>query len=88
MLAVGVKVAVQVRPPSVVLKSPMLPFSTVTSLLSKPVTCSLKVTVTVEVSPILSAVSLSVILVTMGAVASMAMLLVDFEERLPAASMV
>ena len=44
-------------PPSVEVIAPSVPLTTVRSLASKPVTASLKVTVTVDVSPILSALS-------------------------------
>ena len=57
VLVVGVKVAVQVRPPSAVLTVLRVPLATVRSLLLKPVTASLKVMVTVEVSPAISALS-------------------------------
>ena len=56
-LAVGVKVAVQVTPPSPELTVLSVPPSTVRSLLSKPVTASLKVMVTSEVSPAVSELS-------------------------------
>ena len=56
-LAVGVKVAVQVTPPSLELTVLSVPPSTVRSLLSKPVTASENVTVTSEVSPMVSALS-------------------------------
>ena len=57
VLVVGVKVAVQVMPPSAVLTVLRAPLATVRSLLLKPVTASLKVMVTVEVSPAISALS-------------------------------
>ncbi len=47
---VGVKVPTQVLPPSVLLRGLKVPLSTVTSLLSKPVTFSLKVMVSWAVS--------------------------------------
>ncbi len=50
----GVKVAVQVTPPSMLLTLLRVPLLTVRSLLSNPFTASLKVMVTVEVSPILN----------------------------------
>ncbi|MNO62804.1 hypothetical protein D3C76_534850 [compost metagenome] len=57
MLAVGVKVAVQVIPPSLLLTAVSVPLAMVRSALVNPLTASLKVIVTSEVSPILSAVS-------------------------------
>ena len=45
-LAVGVKVAVQVMPPSLLLTALSVPLATVRSALVKPVTASLKVMVT------------------------------------------
>ncbi len=48
---VGVKVAVQVMPPSLLLTALNVPLATLRSLLSKPVTASEKVTVTRVVSP-------------------------------------
>ncbi len=66
MLALGVKVAVQVRPPSLVLSPLRLPLATLKSAMSRPLTCSLKVTVTVAVSPIRRLVSLRVMLVAAG----------------------
>ena len=50
-LNVGVNVAVQVMPPSLLLTLLRLPLATLRSLLSKPVTASLKVMVANEVSP-------------------------------------
>ena len=46
MLAVGVKVAVQVMPPSLLLTAVNVPLAIVRSALVKPVTASLKVMVT------------------------------------------
>ncbi|MNH28292.1 hypothetical protein D3C85_719420 [compost metagenome] len=57
MLAVGVKVAVQVMPPSLLLTLLNVPLAMVRSALLKPVTASLNVMVTRVVSPALSAVS-------------------------------
>ena len=56
-LALGVSVAVQVMPPSPVKRFDSTAFGTVTSAVVKPVTASVKVKVTVAVSPIFSAVS-------------------------------
>ena len=61
VLALGVRVAVQVIPPSLEDRFDKAAFSTVTSATVKPVTASVKVKVTVAVSPIFSAVSLMVI---------------------------
>ncbi|MNN25851.1 hypothetical protein D3C81_1393400 [compost metagenome] len=52
MLAEGVKVAVQVTPPSLLLTAVSVPLAMVRSALVKPLTASLKVMVTSEVSPI------------------------------------
>ncbi|MNM42278.1 hypothetical protein D3C76_534760 [compost metagenome] len=49
--AVGVKVAVQVRPPSLLLNPLKVPLATLRSALSRPMTASLKVMVTRVVSP-------------------------------------
>ncbi len=57
MLALGVKVHVQVVPPSEVLKPLTWPLATVISAVVKLVTASLKVNVTKEVSPTFNAVS-------------------------------
>ena len=58
----GVNVAAQVRPPSLELTLLSVPFGMVRSALVKPSTASLKVKVTCEVSPTLSAVSATVTL--------------------------
>ncbi|VVN67077.1 hypothetical protein PS687_05289 [Pseudomonas fluorescens] len=58
-VASGVSVAVQVMPPSLVLRPLIEPLATVRSALVKPLTASLKVMVTALVSPILRAVSLT-----------------------------
>ena len=52
MLVVGVNVAVQVMPPSLLLTALNVPLAMVRSALVKPVTASLKVMVTSEDSPI------------------------------------
>ena len=57
--AVGVKVAIQVMPPSLLLTALSAPLATVRSALVKPVTASLKVMVTSEVSPAAKAVSVT-----------------------------
>ena len=57
LLALGVRVAVQVMPPSPVVRVERLPFGTVRSAAVKPMMASVKVKVTVAVSPIFSAVS-------------------------------
>lgn len=59
---VGVSVAVQFTPPLLVVRLLKLPFGTVTLAVVKPVTASVKVKVTVAVSPIFNAVSLIVML--------------------------
>ncbi|MNW14090.1 hypothetical protein D3C71_2122170 [compost metagenome] len=71
MLAEGVKVAVQVTPPSLLLTAVSVPLAMVRSALVKPLTASLKVIVTSEVSPILSAVS-DTTMVAVGRTVSMA----------------
>ncbi len=68
---VGVRVPVQVMPPSDELTALKVPFSTVKSALVKPVTVSLNVKVTSEVSPAAKAVSATTI-VAVGLVLSMA----------------
>ena len=67
---VGVKVPVQVLPPSVVLRSVTVPPTTVRSPTSKPLTCSLKVKVTSLVSPSVS-LSSTMLTTTLGAAVSM-----------------
>ncbi len=57
MALVGVSVAVQVVPPSLELTELSVPLATVMSALVKPLTASLKVKVTPDVSPTLSAAS-------------------------------
>ena len=71
ILAVGVRVAVQVRPPLAVETALRVPFSTVRSELVKLVTASLKVNVTSEVSPAISEVSATAI-VAVGRTVSIA----------------
>src|SRR5204863_9422256 len=63
---VGVKVAVQVTPPLEDDTAVSVPLAIVRSALVKPVTASLKVTVNRLVSPIFKAVSLKVMLLTVG----------------------
>ena len=70
---VGVSVAVQVIPPSPVLKFESEPLGAVRSAVVKPVMASENVKVTVAVSPIFSAVSLIVMLLaSVGRAVSMA----------------
>ena len=57
----GVSVAVQVMPPSLLASPDKSPLGTVTSSAVKPVTASLNVKVTVAVSPAISVVSEMVI---------------------------
>ncbi|MNF85355.1 hypothetical protein D3C84_677480 [compost metagenome] len=57
ILLLGVKVAVQVMPPSLLLTAVNVPLAMVRSALVKPLTASENVIVTVEDSPILNAVS-------------------------------
>ena len=71
MLAFGVNVAVQVMPPSLLLTEVSVPLARVRSALVKPLTASLKVIVTSEVSPIFSAVSVTTT-VAVGRTVSMA----------------
>ncbi|MNZ49524.1 hypothetical protein D3C78_672950 [compost metagenome] len=60
----GVKVAVQVMPPSLLLTALRVPLATVRSALLKPLTASLKVMVTRLVSPMRKAVSATTIVAT------------------------
>ena len=71
MLAVGVNVPVQVMPPSLLLTADNVPLAMVRSALVKPVTASLKVKVTSDVSPIFNAVS-AITMVTVGRAVSIA----------------
>ena len=80
----GVKVAVQVMP-SLELTGVNVPLLTVRSLLSKLVTASLKVMVTVAVSPAISAVSERTMLLTVGATVSTATLWSIWVALVPAA---
>jgi anti-sigma factor RsiW len=57
VLALGVRVAVQVMPPSPLVRLESEPLGTVTSAAVNPVTASVKVNVTLLVSPICNAVS-------------------------------
>ena len=59
--SVGVKVPVQVMPPSLLARPVSVPLLRVRSALVKPVTASLKVKVSVAVSPTFNAVSLMAI---------------------------
>ncbi|MNF88146.1 hypothetical protein D3C84_706330 [compost metagenome] len=61
-LVVGVKVAVQVMPPSPLERPLSAPLATVKSAVVRPLTASLKVMVTVLVSPAASAVSATTML--------------------------
>jgi hypothetical protein len=70
VLAVGVSVAVQVTPLSLELTALKVPLATVRSSLAKPLTASLKVMVTGEVSPANKAVSATT-MVALGRAVSM-----------------
>ncbi|MNE50837.1 hypothetical protein D3C80_1454320 [compost metagenome] len=70
-MASGVKVAVQVMPPSVLLRLLRTPLITDKSASVKPVTASLKVKVTVAVSPTVRSLSLR-LMVAVGRWVSMA----------------
>ena len=73
LLALGVRVAVQVMPPSPLIRFDNTPFGTATSAILKPCTASVTVKVTVAVSPIFSAVSEMVMLLArLGRTVSMA----------------
>ena len=61
-LALGVSVAVQVKPPSPVVRLESTALGTVRSAVVKPVTASVKTSVTVALSPMRRAVSLIVML--------------------------
>ena len=67
---VGVKVPVQVTPPSPLLTGVNVPLARVISVLSKLFTASEKVMVSVEVSPTFSALSDMITLETTGAAVS------------------
>ncbi|MNG34359.1 hypothetical protein D3C84_1208220 [compost metagenome] len=62
MPAVGVRVAVQVMPPSPLERPLSAPLATVKSPMARPLTASLKVMVTVLVSPATRAVSATTML--------------------------
>ncbi|MNC13794.1 hypothetical protein D3C76_534750 [compost metagenome] len=79
ILAVGVRVAVQVTPPSLLLRFDNTPLATLMSDTSKPLTASLKVMVTVVVSPMPSCVSAT----TMEAVGSAVSMAKLFESVVP-----
>ncbi len=68
-LLLGVRIAVQVIPPSALARPLRLPLATLRSARVRPLTASLKVMVTVAVSPIFKAVSLMLI-VAVGAMVS------------------
>ena len=70
--AAGVSVAVQVKPPSDDDTAVRVPFPIVRSALVKPVTASLKVIVTGEVSPAVNVLSATTMAVAIGRVASTA----------------
>ena len=86
ILAVGVKVAVQVTPPSEELRPARLPLGTVRSAPVKPVTASLKVKVTSEVSPAASAVSATTIVAVALEVSTVALLVSAVVVAFPALS--
>ncbi len=69
MLALGVNVAVQVTPPSVLARVLSVPLLMVRSELSNPLTAELKVTVTNDVSPMLNVVS-AITMVAVGTLVS------------------
>ena len=62
VVALGVSVAVQVIPPSLLLRLDKEPLGALRSAVVKPLTASVKVKVTVAVSPMRKAVSLMVML--------------------------
>lgn len=72
MPAVGVRLAVQVIPPSLELRPFNVPLATIRSAVVKPVTASLKTMVTALVSPAVNALSATTKLVTEGRNVSMA----------------
>ena len=82
----GVSVAVHVLPPSDDVKSESDPFSTVKSVVSRPVTASVKVIVTVAVSPIFKAVSSTEIAGAVGPCVSRVKFKVEMLLRFPATS--
>ncbi|MNW22042.1 hypothetical protein D3C71_2232980 [compost metagenome] len=67
----GVNTALQVTPPSLLDRLETAPFSTVRSAVVKPVTASLKVMVTADVSPAATAVAATT-MVAVGRTVSMA----------------
>ncbi|MCY1544333.1 hypothetical protein D9M68_802100 [compost metagenome] len=69
--ALGVRVAVQVMPPSALPKPLNKPLATLKSAVVNPVTASLKVMVTIEVSPTASTLSATTML-ALGRTVSMA----------------
>ena len=69
-LALGVNVPVQVIPPSLLVTALNVPLATLRSALVKPVTASLNVNVTSDVSPIFSA-GLATTMVAVGRAVSM-----------------
>ncbi len=71
MALLGVNVAVQVIPPSLLETALRVPLATVRSALVKPVTASLKVMVTCDVSPMLRLLSATT-MVAVGRWVSMA----------------
>ena len=84
---VGVKVPTQVLPPSVVAKVPKVPFCTVTSVLSKSLTFSLKLIVTCAVSPAFRVLSLRVMVAVGPWVSTAKLPLAAVPPRLPARSL-
>ncbi|MNR00423.1 hypothetical protein D3C85_1161940 [compost metagenome] len=70
-MPVGVKVAVQVTPPSLLLTALKVPLAMLRSLLSNPLTASLNVMVTNELSPAAS-IGLLTTMVAVGRTVSIA----------------
>ena len=86
VLAVGVKLAIQVQPPSIAVTADSVPLAIVKSALVKPVTISLKVIVTAELSPAISAVSATTMLAVGRSVSILIVGVVPAPPVLPAAS--
>ncbi|MDT4838233.1 hypothetical protein FQZ97_719850 [compost metagenome] len=86
--AVGVRVAVQVMPPSLELRLLRVPLATVKSAISRPLTASSKVMVTVLVSPAARAVSVSVMVAVGRTPSTTRSLLAPREPAAPGAARV
>ena len=86
VLAVGVKLAIQVQPPSIAVTADSVPLAIVKSALVKSLTTSLKVIVTAELSPAVSAVSATKMLAVGRRVSMLITGVLPAPPLLPAAS--